>query len=71
MNEFNERTSLNHRLQQAQAETFLNRCEARRRQSARRINKVFRQCVTTAAVDGVVIGASLTACVVALLCVII
>lgn len=68
MTEFNIRTTINHQLQLDEAETLLNRCEARRRQSARRISKAFREAVTTVAVDAALIGAILASSVVLLTC---
>lgn len=65
MKELNERAALNHQLQMDEMQTFLNRCEARRRQKARRINRAYRKSVTTVAVDAALIGASLTGCMVA------
>lgn len=68
MSEFNERTALNLKLQQDEAETFLNRIQAKRRQSARRINRTFRKYVTIVAIDAALAGSMLTAGVAALAC---
>ena len=71
MTEFNYRTTINHQLQLDEAETLLSRCEARRRQSARRISKAFRKAVTTVAIDAALIGSIVTAAVVMVACAII
>lgn len=65
MSEFNERTALNRRLQEDAAQTMYNRIEAKRRQSVRRINRVYRKRVTTVAVDAALVGAGLTAVIAA------
>ena len=70
MSESNYRTALNHQLQLDETKTLLNHCKARRRQSTRRINNALRRMVLTVAVDAALIGASLTACVVLVACVI-
>lgn len=70
MSEFNYRVTVNRQLQMDEAETLLNRCEARRRQSARRINNAFRRMVRTVTIDAALIGATMTACVVLVACVV-
>lgn len=65
MKELNERAALNHQLQMDEIQTFLNRCEARRRQKARRINRAYHRSITNMAIDAALIGASLVGCVAA------
>lgn len=61
MNEFNERTRLNHQLQADEAQTMYNRIQARKRQSERRAGRAYRKSVTIVAVSSVLAGAALTA----------
>ena len=68
MNTFNHHTALNLRLQQDEAETLLNRIEAKRRQSVRHINKAFRQSVITVAIDAALVGAIIASFVILLAC---
>lgn len=68
MNEFNFRTTVNHRLQADEAATFLNRIEARRRQSARRLHRIVRQHTAIIALDAALIGAILASSIILLAC---
>lgn len=65
MKELNERAALNHQLEVDAAQTMYNRIEAKRRQSARRINRAYRKSVTIVAIDAALIGVSLAGCVAA------
>lgn len=68
MTEFNTRTTLNHRLR-LDAEAVERRAsKAKARQFARKLNKAYRQSVTTVAVDAALIGSIVTAAVVMAAC---
>jgi hypothetical protein len=71
MTEFNIRTALNHqlRLDAEAVERRANRAKARK--FARKLNKAYRQGVTTVAVDAALIGSIVTAAVVMVVCAII
>ena len=65
MNEFNERTALNRRLQEDAEATRRQAEKARVRKLVRAINRAYRKSVTFVAIDAALIGASLAGCVAA------
>lgn len=71
MTEFNTRTALNHQLR-LDAEAVERRAnKAKARQFARKLNKAYRQSVTTVAVDAALVGSIVTAAVVMVVCAIV